>query len=69
MRYDVIVKRQAGSKQFGVYGVTIADNGARKEELLEGGFFEQCAAREAAREYLSEAAARAERAAGWDGSR
>lgn len=66
MTYDVIVRRQDGSKRFGIYGVTVADDGTRTEELLEGGFFARENAEVAARDYRADMVAKAERRAGWD---
>jgi hypothetical protein len=71
MRYDVEVREQDGrvglrTKRYAVYGITIAEDGTRTEELLEGGFFERWNAEACAREYLGDIAERAERAAGWD---
>jgi len=60
--YDIIVRRQGNSRQWGVYGVIKNDDGSvNREELLEGGFFNKAAAHKAQFEWLDQAAANSER--------
>lgn len=68
MTYGISVRRQTElqSNQWGVYGVTIDDDGNRTEELLEGGFFFRANADAIASSYIADLVEAAERKAGWD---
>ena len=62
MQINIVVRRQPGSNQWGVYNAPEGET----PELIEGGFFDKGAADDCARDVLQSCIEDAERKAGWD---